>query len=81
LYIHVNKIPIDGNCTVFPLSGIAILDHFQMTCDGWIDPEDIGIKHYIINSETNVLNVSSGVHARHTFLIVFQVKVVVKRHL
>ena len=50
LYIHVNKIPISGNCTVDPLKGISMTDKFYLSCMGWIDPEDAGIKHYLVSS-------------------------------
>jgi hypothetical protein len=39
---------------VLPLYGITIVNDFYLTCDGWIDPEDVGIKHYLIYSEINI---------------------------
>ena len=53
LFVHVNKVPTNGNCTVNPLYGISMMDKFFVTCIGWEDPEDAGIKLYVISSISN----------------------------
>ena len=64
LFVHVNKVPTNGNCTVNPLYGISMMDNFFVSCIGWEDPEDAGIKLYVISSiskgeEASLAKVSS----------------------
>lgn len=53
LYININQVPKDGSCSVTPTYGVSMVDKFILTCDGWIDPENAGIKQYLITSESN----------------------------
>ena len=50
LFLDLNKIPIDGNCSVTPRFGVSMTDKFFLICEGWVDPEGAGIKHYLIST-------------------------------
>ena len=53
LYINLNQLPTGGQCNVEPLHGVSMVDSFYLSCDGWIDPEDIGIQLYLVSSMSN----------------------------
>ena len=53
LFLDLNKIPIDGNCSVTPTYGVSMTDKFFLSCEGWQDPEEAGIKHYLISTEND----------------------------
>jgi hypothetical protein len=45
LVFRVNQLPSSGSCSVSPTSGQILTTLFQITCDGWVDP-DGSIDHY-----------------------------------
>ncbi|XP_023225224.1 uncharacterized protein LOC111626157 [Centruroides sculpturatus] len=46
LFLHINKPPENGNCTLYPEEGKALLDTFTAICLGWIDPEGSEVDYY-----------------------------------
>ena len=48
-FFRINKAPENGNCDVYPHEGYALLTEFEVVCEGWEDPEEIGIKHYVVS--------------------------------
>ena len=46
---QVNRGPENGSCIVNPNEGYAITTDFELSCSDWLDPEEIGIKHYTVN--------------------------------
>lgn len=46
IFLHINQPPEDGNCTIEPETGKALLDLFSINCKGWLDPEGGAIEHY-----------------------------------
>ena len=44
--LRVNKKPEAGSCEVTPTEGETLITDFVLMCEGWIDPENIGIKQY-----------------------------------
>ena len=51
IFMKVNKGPALGSCEIFPREGVAVITEFEFECIDWVDPEDIGIKHYSVASE------------------------------
>ena len=51
VFLKLNQQPTGGSCTVSPSEGTSLLTEFEVDCDGWVDPEDIGIKQYVISSK------------------------------
>ena len=49
LRFQINKSPVDGYCTVAPTEGIALKDRFEVYCNQWMDPEEIGLQSYKIS--------------------------------
>ena len=51
IFMKINKSPTGGLCNVEPPEGTAIITEFELICQDWNDPEEIGIKHYTIASK------------------------------
>ena len=66
IFLMLNKPPENGTCTITPNEGIALVTEFEVSCEGWIDPEDPkkGIKQYVVSGtessthvqDKNILN-------------------------
>ena len=51
MFVKVNRAPENGSCVVGPLEGVALVTEFVLECSGWVDPEDVGIQHYVISGK------------------------------
>ena len=52
LSLHINNPPINGNCSLSPKAGIrSCVDEIEFVCDGWEDPEDMGVKEYVLYAQ------------------------------
>ena len=63
LSFYVNEPPFDGVCSLSKngtndTTFTALVDEITFVCDGWKDPEEIGIKGYILYSTDLSKNVS-----------------------
>ena len=71
VFLKINQPPIGGECDILPKLGFALVDKFTLLCDGWTDPEDIGIFQYKITRMRPLLIHYRPTHIRPVVIIIF----------
>ena len=57
-HVTSNSPPVEGECSVSPISGVALITKFTFTCTNWQDP-DLPLQYeFVYLADNNILNVA-----------------------